>query len=135
MSVTVLTTGSVRRWQARALVAEMERTWVEAHRVTGGPFPHGCCVEASCQVVDELLEKMPDVGAMYVWGDFLLHDLPRPWFSMDGRSAGHAWVELADGTILDITAGQFFGGPALWMLEVGSVFRRHYQERERGAHP
>lgn len=133
--ITLDLVSDAHRLAARAIAADLEKTWAKSHRETRSHWwPRGCCVEASVSLRDELQEKLPAVGAEYVWGSFVFFDLPRPWYVHDpGAAAGHAWVELrVDGTILDITAGQFLGGPALWMLAPGSPFRRHYVAEEYG---
>jgi len=101
-----------------------EKSWEDSCRETGGKWPDGYCIEASVGLRDELAEKLPDVGAELVWGEF----------EAVGQGWGHAWVELGDGTILDLTAGQFLhDAPALLMVLPGDRLARKYRELERPA--
>jgi hypothetical protein len=78
---------------------------------------------------------VPEAGPDYVWGT---------WGSPTDRRAraGHAWCELADGTIVDLTAGQwhFPGSPInatvedLLIVPAGPEYdrlRAWWQEEER----
>lgn len=82
---------------AEALV--IEHAYAEAAEMTGGGWPAGCCVEASIDLRDVLFVSLPDAGAEFVFGQFALRP---PRFQWD-----HAWVRLGDGTIIDLTAGQY----------------------------
>jgi hypothetical protein len=98
-------------------------------------WPAGFCVDATYALVEELREKVPEAGADYVWGT---------WGSPTDRRAraGHAWCELADGTIIDLTAGQWHypGSPInatvedLLIVPAGPEYARlraWWQEEER----
>jgi hypothetical protein len=98
-------------------------------------WPVGCCVDATYALVEELREKVPEAGPDYVWGT---------WGSPTDRRAraGHAWCALADGTIVDLTAGQwnFPGSPInatvedLLIVPAGPEYdrlRAWWQEEER----
>lgn len=91
-----LPAGAVSR--AVDVAAGVERAFRESCMATGSSWPFGWCVEASVALRDELLDDIPEVEPSYVWGAFGEPAL---------RLVGHAWVALADGTILDVTAGQF----------------------------
>ena len=41
-------------------------------------------------------------------------------------------VALRDGTIVDLTLGQFSGGPALAVIPPSDALVGHYREKERG---
>lgn len=108
---------------AAAIADDVERGFAHAHRITGSnEWPDGCCVEASYSLVDELREKVPDAGAEYVWGDITIGPL----------AIGHVWVALADGTIVDLTLGQFTRGPALAVIPPGDPLARRYRAKEIG---
>lgn len=61
------------------------------------PFPSGCCGYTSDLLQRYLAEK--GVATRYVSGTY------RDYSTNDSRS--HAWLELIDGTIVDITGDQF----------------------------
>lgn len=81
-----------------ALMHEVEKAFRESCIATGSEWPGGWCVEACVALHDELMEKIPQAGAEYVWGQ-----VGEP----EVRMVGHAWIELADGTWLDPTLEQF----------------------------
>jgi hypothetical protein len=85
---------------AEALI--IERAYTEAAEELGTGWPAGCCVEASIDLRDVLDTTLPTAGAEFVFGKFALHP---PTFQWD-----HAWVRLGDGTIIDLTAGQYVPG-------------------------
>lgn len=72
-------------------------------RATFADWPRRACVESTIALVAALC---PDVDVVPVWG--------RVAFFGDWEP--HAWAELADGTILDMTAGQFFRGGEPWRI-------------------
>lgn len=76
----------------------IEKSYREAAEMTGGDWPAGRCAEASYDLYETLTLSLPQAGAEFVWGKFTL-----PGY----RGWAHAWVALADETIIDITAGQF----------------------------
>lgn len=77
----------------------IEKSYREAAEMTGGDWPAGRCVEASFDLYEVLAATLPQAGADFVWGNFVLGPGWKPH--------SHAWVVLADETIIDITAGQF----------------------------
>ncbi|MCR4955162.1 MAG: hypothetical protein K6A30_00565 [Lachnospiraceae bacterium] len=64
-------------------------------------FPDDCCGEASELLAQFLLEK--GVETSLVWGWY-------PGKNCREREA-HAWLQISDGTILDITGDQFKNNP------------------------
>lgn len=77
----------------------IERSYAEAAEELGTGWPAGCCVEASIDLRDVLDVSLVAAGAEFVFGKFALRP---PRFEWD-----HAWVRLGDGTIIDLTAGQY----------------------------
>lgn len=102
----------------------LERNWREASIETKGDWPAGHCAEASADLYEVLLGQVPKSKPVYVWGHFELL----------GHKLGHAWVELRDGTIIDLTAGQFFKGEqnkreSTWLvLPTDATFERYLPE-------
>lgn len=98
----------------RVADAALERATVIAHSVwdsmndaheqirhDGGKstWPAGFCTDASVLFHEEC--EREGIGCVYVWGRF-------GWISTLGdATAPHAWNELDDGTIIDLTATQF----------------------------
>jgi hypothetical protein len=74
---------------------------VRGMRATRPDWPRRACVESTIALVAAL---RPDIEAVPVWGRVAFF----------GDYEPHAWAELANGTIVDMTAGQFFrdGEPA-----------------------
>lgn len=69
----------------------------ELHRTVIASFPRGCCGYTS-----DLLQRFLDengIKTLYVSGTY------RNYSTNDSQS--HAWLELSDGTIADITGDQF----------------------------
>ncbi len=89
-------------------------------RATYGDWPKGKCVESSIALVAAL---RPDVQAVPVWGEVLIGWDCEP----------HAWVELDDGTILDMTAGQWLGGSPWRVVHVADPEWHDYRAQLRGA--
>lgn len=77
----------------------IEKSYRDAATELGSTWPAGCCVEASIDLRDVLDTTWPKCHAVLVWGRF---ELAPPRFAWD-----HAWVQLGDGTIVDVTAGQY----------------------------
>jgi len=101
--------GAARR--AVQVAEEVVQSALWAHRETGGPFPHGECVETSYVLREEIEFEAPDAAPVEVWGHFGMPGARYERGAIGPRgsetSCGHGWVELGDGTILDPTAGQF----------------------------
>jgi hypothetical protein len=64
------------------------------------PWPIGRCVESSMDLRDVLHQRYPEMGAVFVYGVYAIAD----------RRFFHAWVQLPDDTIIDITGTQFKRG-------------------------
>ncbi len=98
---------------AMSLVArDMRATWPD--------WPRRACVESTIALVAAL---RPDIEAVPVWGRVAFF----------GDYAPHAWAELADGTIVDMTAGQFFrDGEAARIVRPGDSDYDCYEAELRG---
>lgn len=81
-------------------------------------WPSGACVESTMALVAVLSET----GIVPVWG--------RVAFLGDWEP--HAWAELPDGTILDMTAGQFLGGAPWRIFPPGHPDHDCYEDELRG---
>lgn len=103
----------------RAADAALERATVIAHTVwdamndahqqivhDGGrsTWPAGFCTDASVLFWEDC--DRAGVGCVYVWGRFGWIAAGRDGF--EDASAPHAWNELDDGTLVDLTATQFW---------------------------
>jgi hypothetical protein len=64
-------------------------------------WPIGYCVDASIDLHEELIKKVPEAGAEFVYGFFYVGAEVRVPLS-------HSWIEVGGGFILDITLAQFF---------------------------
>ena len=105
-----------------------EIAWLEAAAETGSDWPASACVETCVGLVEDLGEKLPEAGAEYVWGVFVICELPGGLLVRE-----HAWLSLGGGAILDPTAGQYLRGSAATQLVLpSSPLYGRYVERERG---
>lgn len=73
----------------------------ELHRTVIASFPRGCCGYTSDLLQRFLVEN--GIKTLYVSGTY------RNYSTNDSQS--HAWLELFDGTIVDITGDQFLFEP------------------------
>jgi len=90
------------------------------------PWPTGCCVESSADLRDVLHQRYPEMGAAFVYGIYRIFP--------DESGFNHAWVQLLDDTIIDITGTQFKRGQSpestLLVLPIDRDAER-YSELER----
>lgn len=77
----------------------IEKAYYEASQELGTEWPAGYCAEASVDLLEVLDTTLPEAGAAFIWGKFALRPPRYQW--------SHAWIELGDGTIIDLTASQF----------------------------
>lgn len=117
---------------SRAIV--MEAVWRQSAEAIAADvgmkcdWPEGHCVEASVALRDELAQHLPECAPVYVWGDFIAGLPPHT------SPVGHAWVEVGDGYILDITINQFFKGTGrLPLVLPGTYVSSLYVAEERPA--
>lgn len=104
----------------------VERSYREASIELGGNWPEGQCAEASCDLAEILRLRIPRAKPSVIWGRFEVLELKMP----------HAWVELRDGTIIDVTAGQFFRGEtakreSTWLVLPDDAIADRYVPEER----
>lgn len=91
-----LTTLTCACWLEALLI---EKAYREAAEELNSPWPAGRCIESSIDLRDVLQATVPRAHAAFVFGRF---ELRPPRFAWN-----HAWVAIEDGTILDLTAGQY----------------------------
>lgn len=84
-----------------------------------GEWPKDSCGDTCSYFVDMLCKSLGNHG--FRW------KIVRGWinYNKDQYEAGHVWIESADGTIVDPTAGQFFGGHALRIFPGGDSRYSH----------
>ena len=89
-------------------------------RATWPDWPRRACVESTIALIAVL---RPGIVAVPVWGRVAFF----------GDYEPHAWAELADGTIVDMTVGQFFrDGEPSRVVRPGDIDFDCYEAEARG---
>lgn len=101
----------VDKERIREILAHHEQ-WLKSE-IDG--WPANGCADTCSTIIDDLRDELGTHGLRWklVSGSFYDED--------QDESSGHVWIEIADGTIIDPTAGQFIGGPALHILPEGDA--------------
>ena len=87
--------GLVMQFREAIEIARYENEFRED--ICFGSFPLGCCGDTSDLLAHYLLKH--DIETYYICGNY--------YGDNEGYGQSHAWLELSDGTIIDITGDQF----------------------------
>jgi len=92
-------------------------------------FPYGYCADTCSIIFPDFRRLLKPWKPRIISGYFYC---PNPMQDYNWGEHGHSWIEANDGTIIDPTAGQFFGGLYYRIFSPKHPKQFHYSEKRTG---